>query len=137
MTSLLVEDYREPPDCPYVWGDGYTRCAWHDLPVHRCFIQGGHDGPCLCMCRDTPPPVLPQPQRLRWAGYLDECVAMKSTTSGQPCCAENPTSSHMCMDASETHDLGYGPHHPFAHTCRCSKKFATPRGRRARRELMR
>lgn len=74
MTSRLsqLDDYREPPDCPYAWGDGYDPCAWHDLPVHRCLIQGGHEGPCLCMCTAEPPPVLPRPPRFRWTGKLDD-----------------------------------------------------------------
>lgn len=137
MTTLLVEGHREPSDCPFTWGDGYVRCAYHDLPVHRCLIQGGHDGACICMCRDVPPPALPREQRFKWMGYLDECCAMKPTTSGQPCVDSNPTSSHMCMDSDDRVDLGYGPHERVGHTCRCGKRFASRTSRRARRDLER
>lgn len=135
MTALLVENHREPTDCPYVWGDGYTRCTWHDLPVHRCLIQGGHDGACICMCQDVPPPVLPRSQRFKWTGYLDECCAMRSTSSGEPCCDWNPTSQHMCIDGNDKVKLGHEPHHPFAHICRCGKRFASHSGRRLVRDM--
>ena len=75
MTSLLVDDYHELPDCPYRWGEGYDPCSWHDLPVHRCLIQGGHDNLCLCMCGAEAPPTYPRPQRLRWAGDLNDSPA--------------------------------------------------------------
>lgn len=68
MTSLLIEEYREPPDCPYTWGDGYVPCTYHDLPVHTCFIQAGHSHPCLCLCGDAPVPYLP---RWQWSGHLE------------------------------------------------------------------
>lgn len=134
MTSLLVEDQREPPDCPFTWGDGYTPCVYHDLPVHRCLIQGGHDGDCICMCRDVPPPVLPREQQFQWVGYLDECCATRPTSSGKPCVPWNPVSAHMCIDGRDV-ELGHEPHHPFAHTCRCGKRFASHAGRRLVRDM--
>lgn len=137
MTALLSQhdDYREPPSCPYSWGDGYTRCGYHDLPVHRCLIDGGHDNLCVCMCGDVAPSVLPRPQHAHWHGYLDECVAMKRTSDGQPCCPWNPTSQHMCIDGNDSVQLGHKPHHPFAHTCRCGKRFASHSGRRLVRDM--
>lgn len=134
MTSLLVEDYREPTDCPYVWGDGYARCTWHDLPVHRCLVQGGHDGPCVCMCTDSPPPVLPQPQRVRWVGWLDECAFTWRNDGDQPCVPTNPTSSHMCVDGADWVDLGHEPHGRSEHTCRCGDRQLTRAGYRALRD---
>lgn len=71
MTSLLGIE-REPGDCPHRWGQGYDPCAYHDLPVHKCLIQAGHDHPCLCLCGVVPPPTLPRPQRFRWSGKLDD-----------------------------------------------------------------
>lgn len=136
MTALLgVDDHREPPDCPFTWGDGYVPCTYHDLPVHRCLIQGGHDGSCLCMCLDEPSPVLPRPQRFNWTGYLDECCAFRPTATGQPCVAWNPVSAHMCVDGDDSVKLGHEPHHPFAHTCRCGKRFASHSGRRLIRDM--
>lgn len=72
MTSLLGPDDRDPGDCPYVWGLGYNPCKYHDLPVHRCFIQAGHEGRCLCMCRAIPTPLTPRAQRFRWTGNLND-----------------------------------------------------------------
>lgn len=135
MTALLTEEYREPPDCPYAWGDGYTRCTWHDLPVHRCLIQGGHDGSCLCMCLSTPPPVLPREQVFTWVGYIDECAFMWPTADGLPCIDANPTQQHMCTDGDPRTDYDHSRNY---HTCHCGERTHTPHGyRRAQRDLER
>lgn len=134
MTALLVEEYREPPDCPYVWGDGYVSCAWHDLPVHRCLIQGGHDNPCVCMCGDVPASPLPHPTVWQWVGYLDECVAMYPSTVSQPCVKHNPTRQHMCIDGATSVHLGHTPHDERWHTCRCGERWLTHAAYRADRD---
>lgn len=134
MTALLTEEYREPPDCPYVWGDGYTRCTWYDLPVHRCLIQGGHDNPCMCMCGDVPPPVLHREQRFRWVGWLDECAFMWRNAGEQPCADTNPTSRHMCIDGADWVDLGHEPHARERHLCHCGDWRLTHAGYRALRD---
>lgn len=144
MTALLgVDDYREPPDCPFTWGDGYDRCTYHDLPVHRCLIQGGHDGACLCMCLSAPPPTFPQPQRFTWVGWLDECGCL--WVSDVPCVPGTPVAGHhMCVDGDDRVNLGHEPHHPDWHTCRCGNvadhralERLARRERRYRRDLER
>lgn len=72
MTALLVEDHREPRDCPYQWGLDGPACAYHDLPVHRCLIQSRHENPCICMCGASPVTPPPRPTRWRWTGFLTE-----------------------------------------------------------------
>lgn len=134
MTALLTEEYREPPDCPYAWGDGYTRCTWHDLPVHRCLIQGGHDNPCICTCGDVPPPVLPRAQRFSWTGWLDECAFMWRNDGEQPCVGTNPTSQHMCVDGADWVNLGHESHTRERHMCRCGEWQLTHAQRRALRD---
>ncbi len=74
MTQLLVSDYRESPDCDYVWPG--TVPPTRDCAVHACVIQWGHDHPCLCgRCgAATWKPRLNLPTRWSWVGNLDDCA---------------------------------------------------------------
>lgn len=140
VTALMAEEYRDPGDCPYRWGHGYDPCLYHDLPVHKCLIQAGHDHPCLCMCGVVPPLAFPRPQRFRWTGYLDECLHPWRVADSVPCVESNPTRSHMCVDGDDQLDLGLGEygHNRNYHTCRCGERTHTEHGaRRARRDLER
>lgn len=143
MTALLTDDGRDPGDCPYSWGLGYDPCAYHDLPIHTCLIQAGHDNPCLCMCGVVPPPVLARPQRVRWSGWLDECTFMWPNNA--PCVPETPAADqHMCVDGNDRVDLGHDAHDEIYHTCRCgarsrqvSLELLARRERRYRRDAAR
>lgn len=140
MTSLLLNgdpDPNDPGDCPRTWGQGYDPCSYHDLPVHTCLIQSGHDHPCLCMCGAVPHLDLPgvAVQWERWTGWLDECIHDWPTADNAPCVDTNPTRRHMCVDGDPRSEYGHDRNY---HTCRCGARTHTPHGqRRAQRDAQR